>query len=106
MITEREVQEGIEQCLAEPIFDKKITRLAELFIIQDHLFGQPYDVGYSKANEVETPILRTNGDTEFLQVIDGKPTEKVLHIIQMVVDVVQTMHPKVYDRMMNDLDNL
>ncbi len=106
MITEKDIEYGIRQCLEEPIFDKKIQRLSELLTIRYHLFGQTYNAGYSRANDVETPILRTNGDTEFLQVIDGKPTENVLHIIQMVVDVVQTMHPKVYDRMMNDIENL
>lgn len=106
MITERDLLKAIDECQQEPITSSKRGILADLYIIYDHLFGQPYDVGYSQANEVEIPILRTNGDTEFLQVIDGKPTEKVLNIIQMVVDVVQTMHPKVYDRMMNDLDNL
>ena len=47
MITERELLRAIDECQQEPITGSKRGTLADLFIIYDHLFGQPVNVGYS-----------------------------------------------------------
>ena len=48
MITEKEVEQAIEECMREPVTGNKRAVLADLIIIQDYLFGEP-------AREQEAP---------------------------------------------------
>ena len=41
MITEKEVEQAIEECMREPVTGNKRAVLADLIIIQDYLFGAP-----------------------------------------------------------------
>ena len=41
MITEKEIEQAIEQCMQEPVTGNKRAVLADLIIIQDYLFGAP-----------------------------------------------------------------
>ena len=78
--TERELLRALDECQQEPITSSKRGTLADLFIIYDHLFGHPMNVGYSYENKVENTI-QTNGDTEFLATVNGKDTEKVMAVL-------------------------
>ena len=75
MITEKELCKAIEECQEEPITGTKRSALADLFIIYDHLFGKPDLSGYSYDYNPENTIY-TNGGTDFLQIVNGKDTEK------------------------------
>lgn len=39
MITEKEIEQAIKECLREPVTGNKRAVLADLIIIQDYLFG-------------------------------------------------------------------
>ena len=41
MITEKEIEQAIKECLREPVTGNKRAVLADLIIIQDYLFGEP-----------------------------------------------------------------
>ena len=41
MITEKEIEQAIEECVREPVTGNKRSVLADLIIIQDYLFGEP-----------------------------------------------------------------
>ena len=89
MITEKEVEQAIEECLREPVTGNKRAVLADLIIIQDYLFGEPI-----RAQEVPQPMpmqsysappmeqvetyIETNGDSEFLKAVDGQESRQGL----------------------------
>ena len=51
MITEKEIEQAIKECLREPVTGNKRAVLADLIIIQDYLFGEPV-----QAQEVQQPM--------------------------------------------------
>ena len=105
MITERELLRAIDECQQEPITSSKRGTLADLFIIYDHLFGQPMNVGYSYDNKIEN-IIQTNGDTEFLELVNGKDTEKVMAILDELMEATKTLHPRMYDRVIEKISDI
>lgn len=105
MITEKELRKAIEECQEEPITGTKRSTLADLFIIYDHLFGKPDLSGYSYDNKIEKTIY-IDGDTEFLQIVNGKDTEKVLSIMDELMEATKTLHPRMYDSVLTKIENI
>ena len=107
MITEKEVAQAIEECMREPVTGNKRAVLADLIIIQDYLFGEP-----TRAQEVPQPMpmqsysappmeqveiyVETNGDSEFLKVVNGRKAERVWPLINELVEAVKILHPRMY----------
>ena len=105
MITERELLRAIDECQQEPITSSKRGTLADLFIIYDHLFGQPMNVGYSYENKVENTI-QTNCDTEFLELVNGKDAEKVMAVLDELMEATKILHPRMYDGVLQRLSDI
>ncbi len=105
MITEKELCKAIEECQEEPITGTKRSALADLFIIYDHLFGKNDISGYSYDYNPENTIY-TDGGTEFLQIVNGKDTEKVLSIMDELMEATKTLHPRMYDSVLSKIENL
>ena len=105
MITERELLKAIDECQQEPITSSKRGTLADLFIIYDHLFGEPTNAGYSYDNKIEKQIY-TNGDTEFLEAVNGKDTEKVLAVLDELMEATKTLHPRMYDGVLQRISDI
>lgn len=105
MITERELLRAIDECQQEPITSSKRGTLADLFILYDHLFGEPMNIGYSYDNKIEKQIY-TNGDTEFLATVTGKDTEKVMAIMDELMEATKTLHPRMYDRVIEKISDI
>ena len=106
MITEKELLQAIRECEAEPITPSKIGKLADFYIIYDHLFGVPYEADYSYSNKVGNPTIETSSDTEFLKAVNGKPSDKVWAILDEIMEVVKTRHPKMYDKAIDKINDL
>ena len=102
MITEKELMVAIAECEADPVTPAKVSKLADFYIIYDHLFGMPVDDGYSYAGNVEN-VIQTNGDTEFLSTVNGKDAEKVLAVIDELLEAVKLLQPRMYDGVMRRL---
>ena len=107
MITEKEVEQAIEQCMQEPVTGNKRSVLADLIIIQDYLFGEP-----TRAQEVPQPIpmqsysappteqveiyVETNGDSEFLKAVNDKKAYRAWRLMNELVEAVRILHPNMY----------
>ena len=110
MVTERELLEAIEECESGQITPPKLNRLADLYIVYEHLFG------YDEPLYRELPIndtqkatekgLTTNRSTEFLTLIDGKEAERVLDILDELAEAVKVLHPRMYDSLLRKLIEL
>ena len=118
MITEKEVAQAIEECMREPVTGNKRAVLADLIIIQDYLFGEstraqeaphmPIPMqSYSAPpmEQVET-YVETNGDSEFLKVVDGRKAEKVWKLIDELVEAVKILHPRMYTTFIDKIQDL
>ena len=105
MITEKELNQYIDHCLKEPVTSNKRNILADLIIIKNYLFGEPNFDGYSYANKVEN-IIYTNGDTEFLATVNGRDTEKVMAVMDELMEATKTLHPRMYDRVIQKISDI
>ena len=107
MITEKEVEQAIQECMREPVTGNKRAVLADLIIIQDYLFGEP-----TRAQEVPQPIpmqsysappmeqveiyVETNGDSEFLKAVNDKKADRAWRLMNELVEAVRILHPNMY----------
>ena len=117
MITEKEIEQAIKECLREPVTGNKRAVLADLIIIQDYLFGEPM-----KAQEAPQPTpmqscssppmeqvenyIQTSGDSEFLKAVDGRKADKVWKLIDELVEAVKILHPRMYTTFIDKVQDL
>ena len=117
MITEKDVLNAIDECMQDPITGNKRAALAQLVVIHDHLFGEP-----TRAQEVPQPMpmqsysappmeqveiyVETNGDSEFLKVVNGRKSERVWPLINELVEAVMILHPRMYTTFIDKVQDL
>ena len=117
MITEKEVEQAIQECMRDPITGNKRAVLADLIIIQDYLFGEP-----TRAMEAPQPMpmqsysappmeqveiyVETNGDSEFLKVVNGRKAELVWKLMDELVEAVKILHPRMYTTFIDKVQDL
>lgn len=118
MITEKEVAQAIEECMRDPITGNKRAVLADLIIIQDYLFGEPTRAreipqmpmpmqSYSAPPMEQVEIyVETNGDSEFLKVVNGRKAERVWPLINELVEAVKILHPRMYTTFIDKVQDL
>lgn len=105
MITERELLDAIRECEAEPITPNKVSKLADFYTIYDHLFGMPYEAAYSYANQIEKTISVT-GDSDFMKAVNGKDAEKVMAVVDELLEAVKVLQPRMYDGVLRRLSEI
>ena len=117
MITEKEVEQAIEECLREPVTGNKRAVLADLIIIQYYLFGEPTQEreasqpipmqSYSAPpmEQVET-YIETTGDSEFLKAVYGRKADKVWKLMDELVEAVKILHPRMYTTFIDKVQDL
>ena len=117
MITEKEIEQAIKECLREPVTGNKRAVLADLIIIQDYLFGEPMQEreatqpipaqSYSATptEQVEN-YIQTNGDSEFLKAVDGRKADKVWKLMDELVEAVKILHPRMYTTFIDKVQDL
>ena len=117
MITEKEIEQAIKECLREPVTGNKRAVLADLIIIHDYLFGEPMQAqeppqpitmqSYSAPpmEQVET-YIETNGDSEFLKAVEGRKADKVWKLIDELVEAVKILHPRMYTTFIDKVQDL
>ncbi len=118
MLTEREVLQAIDECMAEPMTGNKRSVLADLFIIHDHLFGEPMKTtepqqmpmsmqSYSAPPMEQVEIyVETNGDSEFLKAVNGRKAERVWKLMDELVEAVKILHPRMYTTFIDKVQDL
>ena len=117
MITEKEIEQAIKECLREPVTGNKRAVLADLIIIQDYLFGdpmqsqeapQPHPMQSYSAPPMEQveKYIQTNGDSEFLKAVDGRKADKVWKLIDELVEAVKILHPRMYTTFIDKVQDL
>ena len=118
MITEKEVEQAIQECMRDPITGNKRAVLADLIIIQDYLFGEPTRAqevpqmpmpmqSYSAPPMEQVEIyVETNGDSEFLKAVYGRKAERVWKLMDELVEAVKILHPRMYTTFIDKVQDL
>ena len=117
MITEKEVEQAIQECMRDPITGNKRAVLADLIIIQDYLFGEP-----AREREATQPMpmqsysappterveiyVEVEGDSEFLKAVDGRKAERVWKLVDELVEAVKILHPRMYSTFIDKVQDL
>lgn len=94
MISRRDLIEAIEECEKEPITFQSCEKLATLFIVYDHLYGEV------ESKPTAETIIGKWGESDFLSTIADKNAEKVWQIVDELVSSVQALYPRLYDAFM------
>lgn len=112
MITEQDLQAAIAECngTRNPNRDTCMM-LAAFYTIQDHLYpqGQIVDVNkmvepsYSYAAPPEQ--VSYDSGSEFAEAIRGRDVNEILPIIDDAMDAVKTLLPRLYNGIMQKLNN-
>lgn len=113
MITEKELNQAIDECLEDPITGNKRAALADLIIIQDYLFGDPHQpverYSYSPPPMEQTEAemrIKTDGGSEFLLAVQGRSADRVLKLIDELVEAVKILHPRMYTTFIDKVQDL
>lgn len=103
MITERELLEAIERCKKDPVTYANIEKLANLFIVYDHLYGEApvYD---DRRITVEN-IIGHHGDSDFLVLVNEKSADKVWKVIDELLETIKVINPRLYDGVLRKIDD-
>lgn len=105
MITEKDLQEAIAECqgIRSPNANTCI-KLAAYYIILDHMKQTEEKPTYSFAMPPNNAAdIEYYGDSDFAQKIYGMPIDKVLSIIDELMDTLSVLNPSLYNGVMRKL---
>lgn len=106
----KEIEWAISDLEEQETSENRYILLAALHICRDHMLGYsqpgPAIAAYSEAAAAEVEVLGQYGDSEFLRAAAGKDPEKVLLVIDDLLDALQVVKRRAYDYVMRKLDML
>ena len=114
MITEQDLQEAIAECQGtrNPNAGTCI-KLAAYYIIKHNMYPDPDDENQTVVSSIysyapspdkeDKSLIDYQSKTEFAELIDGKRSEDVWKIIDELMTVLQTVHPRLYDSVVRKL---
>lgn len=115
MITEQELTSAIKECEGQRSPDANTARkLAAYYIIRNELYPpkteQPQTIspGYSFAPPAvtESGTIDYDSGTEFGEAINGREPYPVWEIIDDLMSVLQSAQPRVYRRILDQIESL
>lgn len=81
------------------------AKLADLYIIRDRMQGtaesMTYEQSYSTAPAVD--ISGDYGDSDFLQSVSGKNQQKIMAVMDELMDTLKVVNPRTYDSVMRKI---
>lgn len=102
MFTRAELIDAINEFEGGRHSIQNCEKLAAIYTVLDHLNEPDYDRGYSGDSKVNTEI-GVYGDSEFLNMVAGKPPEKVWQLIDELVDALGVLNPRLQTNFMDKL---
>lgn len=106
MITEKDLQEAIAECLGKRNPDASTCiKLAAFYTIQNELYGAKPVYSFSAPPTTENTIGYDSG-TEFGQIVNGLYVEDVMPIIDDLMDATRVVNPPLYNAVIRKLTDL
>ena len=103
MVTEKELLDAIDECRREPITGIKIGRLADLLTVHHYLYGNAENADPVEKSAVIA--LSARGNSEFLNLIDGKRSDRVWAVLDELMSTLEVINPRLYDGVMRRLED-
>lgn len=102
MMTRQELEAAIESCERAQVSYQNCEKLATFYAIYDHLYTR-------RAPQIEqvteTEISVSDG-SDFRRMINGLPAERVWRIIDELMTSLQVVQPRLYDAVMQKIQDL
>ena len=111
MITEKDLQEAIAECIGQrnPNANTAI-KLAAFYTIKRELYGEdkdavqlPSPAGYSFAPAPEESLVNNPSDSEFAWFNDGRPQKEIWPLMDEMMDTISMIHPNLYHAVLDRL---
>ena len=111
MITKQDLESAIAECQGQRNPNANTClKLAAFYTIRHELFGEEKDAEqpmYSYAPPPEpSETVERYGDSEFLEAVDGRPTDSVMLVMDELMDSMKVLQPRIYDSVMRKIANL
>lgn len=108
MIDERTILEAIKECESEPLTMAKISKLADFYTVYNHNFGSEQNMSsFSDNSENKTEkTVKMTGGSEFSKLINGKNADKVLEIVDELMEVLKNLQPRLYDGVLRRISEI
>lgn len=101
MITEQELLNAINACLKDPASYSNCEKLANYFVIHDHLYGQSE---FKKPEIEKVKVIHASGESDFLKAVDGMEVQSFLSIMdELITKTIKVINPRIYDGVMEML---
>ena len=100
MITERDLQEAIAECLGKKNPDSSTCiKLAAFYTIQNELFPKSEEShSYSYASGPDRgETVSVGSDSEFAKTVDGMKPDEVWPVIDELMETIKVIYPRLYD---------
>ena len=105
MITESDLNTAIAECQGKRNPDAKTCMmLAAFYTIRREMFGEEKDAepSYSFA-PAPVAVIETDRDSDFARAVDGKEQERVIPVLDELMQTLSVIQPKLYDAVMAKL---
>lgn len=108
MITDKDLQEAISECLGQRNPNASTCiKLAAFYTIRRELYGEEKEVvqfpGYSYQPDPSPAEIRNPSDSEFARAIDGRKQEEIWPLMDEMMDTIHAIHPRLYRAVMDRL---
>lgn len=80
-------------------------RLAVLCIVKDHIKPSPTPTQNITQKSVSGNVSLKD-TSQFLKAVNGKNPQAVWDVMDELMSVIQTLHPRLYDRVLKEIDNI
>jgi len=107
VITETDLNTAIAECQGKRNPDAKTCMmLAAFYTIRREMFGEEKEAeqppSYSFA-PAPVAVIETDRDSEFARTVDGKEQERVIPVLDELMQTLSVIQPKLYDAVMAKL---
>ena len=105
MITEHDLKAAIAECQGKRNPDANTCiKLAAFYIIRREMFGEEKyaEPSYSYAMAPES-VVETDSDTEFAKMINGRPQNEIMPVMDELMTTLQIIQPRLYNAVLDKL---
>ena len=104
MLKKNELLDAIDELEASAPTFQNCQKLATFYLLYDHLYGEnQIDCG-SQVSRIE--IIADYGTNDFLQAIAGADAERVIMVIDELMETVKVLQPRLYDATLTRLKEI
>lgn len=114
MIREEDLQEAIAECLGERNPNASTCiKLAAFYTIRENLFPSdqkeeplPMRYSFSGVPADSGKVIEYDSETEFGQMVDGMEQDKLMPILDELMETISVLNPRLYNSVLNKIRDI